>query len=168
MNPKAHWEAVYTSKAPEAVSWYAPHLERSLDYIRKTGLGPDAALIDIGGGESTLVDDLLAAGFRDLSVLDSLAQSGDDPDVMRTVDHMVYFQTETAANEFGVWASAQGYEVEEIAAHEGNEYRVRFTHQGTMQLGDITGHTLAISHQAQELGGEYDGWGTVVCSREEK
>lgn len=75
MNPKTHWEAVYTSKAPEAVSWYAPHLERSLEYIRKTGLGADAALIDIGGGESTLVDDLLAAGFRDLSVLDISARA---------------------------------------------------------------------------------------------
>lgn len=67
---RRHWDAVYAAKAPEAVSWYTPHLQRSLEYVRKTGLGPQAAIVDIGGGEATLVDDLLAAGYRDLTVLD--------------------------------------------------------------------------------------------------
>lgn len=67
---KAHWEQVYGSKAPEAVSWYAPHLSESLAYIRRTGAGADAAIIDVGGGESTLVDDLLEDGYRNLTVLD--------------------------------------------------------------------------------------------------
>jgi SAM-dependent methyltransferase len=75
MDPRNHWDAVYTAKMPETVSWYAPHLERSLDYIAKAGLGPAAAIVDVGGGESTLVDDLLAAGYRDLSVLDISAKA---------------------------------------------------------------------------------------------
>lgn len=75
MDPREHWDAVYASKPPEAVSWYAPHLERSLAYIRRSGLEPGAAIVDIGGGESTLVSDLLAAGYRDLTVLDISARA---------------------------------------------------------------------------------------------
>ncbi len=70
MQPKQHWEEVYTSKATDAVSWFQPHAALSLDLIRTTGLGKEAAIIDVGGGASTLVDDLLANGYTDLTVLD--------------------------------------------------------------------------------------------------
>lgn len=66
----AHWDAVYRSKAPDAVSWYLPHLERSIDLIARVASDRSAAIIDVGGGESTLVDDLLAKGYRDITVLD--------------------------------------------------------------------------------------------------
>ena len=69
-NPKAHWEKVYGEKAPEAVSWYRPHLDTSLALIERTGAGHDAAIIDVGGGESTLAADLVARSFRNVSVLD--------------------------------------------------------------------------------------------------
>lgn len=70
MKARQHWEAVYGTKAPDAVSWYAPHLTESLSYIQRTGLPRSAAVIDVGGGEATLVDDLLADGYADVSVLD--------------------------------------------------------------------------------------------------
>ncbi len=70
MDPKAHWERLYGTRAADSVSWYQPHADRSLRLIEQAGIGPDAALIDVGGGASTLVDDLLARGFRDLTVLD--------------------------------------------------------------------------------------------------
>lgn len=70
MQPKQHWEQVYTSKSTDAVSWFQPHAALSLDLIRATGLGKDAGIIDVGGGASTLVDDLLANGYNDLTVLD--------------------------------------------------------------------------------------------------
>lgn len=66
----AHWEKVYESKSFDSVSWYAPHLEESLRLIEEVCSDKSAAIIDIGGGESTLVDDLLQKGYRDLSVLD--------------------------------------------------------------------------------------------------
>lgn len=72
---KLHWEQVYGSKAADAVSWYAPRLEESLNYVRQTGLGTDAAVLDVGGGEATLVDDLLEAGYRKVSVLDISARA---------------------------------------------------------------------------------------------
>ena len=67
---KSHWEQVYGTKAPDAVSWYAPHLQESLGYIRSTGVPTSASVIDVGGGEATLVDDLLEAGYQHVTVLD--------------------------------------------------------------------------------------------------
>ena len=70
MDNKEYWEKVYDTKAPDAVSWYAPHLETSLNLIHQATSNKDSAIIDIGGGEATLVDDLIARGYRDISVLD--------------------------------------------------------------------------------------------------
>lgn len=70
MEPQAYWEQVYRTKPADAVSWYRPHLDKSLALILRVTDERSAAIIDIGGGESTLVDDLLAAGYRDVTVLD--------------------------------------------------------------------------------------------------
>jgi 2-polyprenyl-3-methyl-5-hydroxy-6-metoxy-1,4-benzoquinol methylase len=70
MDVKSHWEKVYTTKAPESVSWYRAHLETSLALIERVLPAHAASIIDIGGGESTLVDDLLLRGYRNLTVLD--------------------------------------------------------------------------------------------------
>jgi SAM-dependent methyltransferase len=70
VDPKAHWEKVYRTKQPNEVSWYRPHLEVSLQLIEEAAPNRDGQIIDVGGGESTLVDDLLIRGYRNLSVLD--------------------------------------------------------------------------------------------------
>jgi len=70
MDAQAHWEKIYTEKAPNAVSWYRPHLERSLTLIGQVAADRSASIIDVGGGESTLVDDLLARGYENITVLD--------------------------------------------------------------------------------------------------
>lgn len=70
MQSKQHWEKVYETKSADTVSWFQPHAESSLDYIHATGVGKDAAIIDVGGGASTLVDDLVVEGYGDLTVLD--------------------------------------------------------------------------------------------------
>jgi len=70
MQSRDHWEKVYTTKAADAVSWFQPHAHVSLELIKATGAAHDAAIIDVGGGASTLVDDLLANGYTDLTVLD--------------------------------------------------------------------------------------------------
>jgi 2-polyprenyl-3-methyl-5-hydroxy-6-metoxy-1,4-benzoquinol methylase len=70
VDAKTHWEKVYATKAPEAVSWYRPHLETSLALIERAATGYSASIIDVGGGESTLVDDLLAQGYENITVLD--------------------------------------------------------------------------------------------------
>ncbi|MFZ0637848.1 MAG: class I SAM-dependent methyltransferase [Candidatus Acidiferrales bacterium] len=70
MDTKTHWEKLYKTKAPEAVSWYRPHLETSLALIERAAESRSASIIDVGGGESTLVDDLLLRGYKNITVLD--------------------------------------------------------------------------------------------------
>ena len=77
MHASKHWESVYSSKRFDAVSWYAAHLGESLRLIEQLCPDKSAAIIDIGGGESTLVDDLLARHYSDLSVLDISATAID-------------------------------------------------------------------------------------------
>jgi 2-polyprenyl-3-methyl-5-hydroxy-6-metoxy-1,4-benzoquinol methylase len=70
MDVRTHWENIYTTKAPDQVSWYRPHLETSLALIKRSAVDPSSSIIDVGGGESTLLDDLLAQGFQNITVLD--------------------------------------------------------------------------------------------------
>lgn len=67
---KQHWETVYSTKPSTNVSWYAPHLVNSLALIERAAPDHGARIIDVGGGASTLVDDLLERGYRALTVLD--------------------------------------------------------------------------------------------------
>lgn len=66
----AHWDGVYGARDVKRVSWYRPRLEQSLQMIEGAGLPPGAAILDVGGGASTLVDDLLDRGFDNVTVLD--------------------------------------------------------------------------------------------------
>jgi SAM-dependent methyltransferase len=70
MNTEQHWEKVFSTKAPDAVSWYRPHLETSLALIELAAGGLSASIIDVGCGESTLADDLIARGYRNITLLD--------------------------------------------------------------------------------------------------
>ncbi|HUX45793.1 MAG TPA: class I SAM-dependent methyltransferase [Terracidiphilus sp.] len=70
MDARAHWERMYTEKAADAVSWYRPHLERSLALIEAAAPERSAEILDVGGGQATLVDDLLGRGYERVTVLD--------------------------------------------------------------------------------------------------
>lgn len=69
-NKKTYWETVYGTNPSDSVSWFQPHAEKSLQMIEAIGADKAAAIIDVGGGASTLVDDLLANGYTNVSVLD--------------------------------------------------------------------------------------------------
>jgi 2-polyprenyl-3-methyl-5-hydroxy-6-metoxy-1,4-benzoquinol methylase len=75
MDTKQHWESVYEAKPADKVSWYAPHLRESLRYVDQAAVSKDVAIIDVGGGEATLVDDLVDAGYSDITVLDISARA---------------------------------------------------------------------------------------------
>ena len=70
MDARRHWESVYESRPADRVSWFRPHLDRSLDLIASLELPRDAPILDVGGGACTLVDDLLELGYSDVTVLD--------------------------------------------------------------------------------------------------
>ncbi|MDP3920379.1 MAG: class I SAM-dependent methyltransferase [Candidatus Omnitrophota bacterium] len=75
MESKAHWENIYQTKKADQVSWFQSHLAKSLEFILELGLPKDGAIIDVGAGASTLPDDLLAKGFRNITVLDISAEA---------------------------------------------------------------------------------------------
>ena len=67
---KTHWEQIYSSKAPNEVSWFQSTSRNSAELIEETGVKRVEQIIDVGGGASTLVDDLLDHGFKNISILD--------------------------------------------------------------------------------------------------
>lgn len=75
LDRKKHWETVYESKTPDQVSWTQEIPKTSLEFIHSFGLDKTANIIDIGGGDSKLVDNLLDQGFENLSVLDISSKS---------------------------------------------------------------------------------------------
>ncbi|HWW99126.1 MAG TPA: class I SAM-dependent methyltransferase [Edaphobacter sp.] len=70
MDARSHWEQVHATKKPEQVSWFRPHLERSLELIERAAPDRRASLLDVGAGQSTLVDDLLGLGYEKITVLE--------------------------------------------------------------------------------------------------
>ncbi|MGA3335415.1 MAG: class I SAM-dependent methyltransferase [Terracidiphilus sp.] len=70
MSARDHWDRIYQTKSPVETSWYEPHLQMSLGWITEAVPDRSASIIDVGGGESTLIDDLLAKQYRTLTVLD--------------------------------------------------------------------------------------------------
>ncbi|EJL69408.1 class I SAM-dependent methyltransferase [Chryseobacterium populi] len=67
---KKHWETIYETKNPDQVSWTQEKPETSLNFIRSSGFGKEARIIDVGGGDSNLVDFLLEEGYQNITVLD--------------------------------------------------------------------------------------------------
>ncbi len=75
LDKKNHWETVYQTKTPEQVSWTQDTPKTSLDFIQSFGLNKTAKIIDIGGGDSKLVDYLLDNGYKNITVLDISAKA---------------------------------------------------------------------------------------------
>ena len=74
-NQKNHWETVYETKNPDQVSWTQEVPKTSLDFIHSFGPDKTVSIIDIGGGDSNLVDFLLREGYENISVLDISAKA---------------------------------------------------------------------------------------------
>jgi 2-polyprenyl-3-methyl-5-hydroxy-6-metoxy-1,4-benzoquinol methylase len=70
MQSKSHWENIYQTKDATQVSWFQQHPELSFQFIEQTRVDKSGQIIDVGGGASTLVDDLLARGYENITVLD--------------------------------------------------------------------------------------------------
>ncbi len=67
---KKHWETIYQTKELKDVSWFQPNPETSLDFFKQFNVSLNAKIIDVGGGDSFLVDHLLDLGYTDITVLD--------------------------------------------------------------------------------------------------
>jgi SAM-dependent methyltransferase len=104
-----HWDTVYKTKNPDQVSWTQEVPKTSLDFIHSFGLTKTAKIIDVGGGDSKLVDYLLEEGFENITVLDISAKAlekakqrlGDTAEKINwVVSDITEFQPDTV---FDVW-----------------------------------------------------------------
>lgn len=101
----------------------------------------------------------------DMEVQAVLRDQGDRPEKSRRIGHWIYFRDEAAARQFAGWAAETGYQGIAITppAEDGPPlWRVAMSHEGTLQLTDISAHSLAIGRRAREAGGQYDGWEAPV------
>lgn len=73
--PRDHWDAVFEGKGDTEVAWYRPRLEVSLEHLARIANDRAAAIVDVGCGVSTFVDDLLALGYSDITLLDVSAEA---------------------------------------------------------------------------------------------
>ena len=107
--------------------------------------------------------------IHDLQVIEALARSGDDGSETRKVDHWVYFDTKASATDFVTWAESDRFTEDAEYSHptDDGRYCVRLYHHGTVKIGDISSHTIALRRKAEEYGGDYDGWETLVVKPEE-
>ena len=110
MSARVHWERLYNSTAPDRRSWHQDHLRQSLELIEYAALPLDGRIIDVGGGASTLVDDLLGKGYENLAVLDISAAAldeaklrlGDSGARVRWIEADIS-EADLPANEFDLW-----------------------------------------------------------------
>lgn len=104
--------------------------------------------------------------IQDLKVIDSLKEHGDDGTETRKIDHWIYFPNKQSSTDFIAWAENHGFteDSEHSNKTDDGEYCVRLYHTGTVNLSDITNHTIKLQAKAKELGGNYDGWETPVIT----
>lgn len=148
MQSKEHWEKVYTSKAPEAVGWFQERAQLSLDLIKATGLGTDAAIIDVGGGASRLVDDLVARGYIDLTVLDLSAAAlkaarqrlGEQQKKVRWIEADIT-EVELPAQHYDIWHDRAVFHF--LTAREQREAYVRAVLRSVKPGGHVIVATFA-------------------------
>jgi hypothetical protein len=137
---KAHWEAVYRAKAANEVSWYEAQPAQSLREIRASGVKFAEPIIDVGGGASLLVDELLRAGYRDVTVLDisadvlaqlstRLARFGSAVHVIRS-NVLAFIPKRT----YALW-------------HDRAMFHFLVKKQDRMHYRDTLGHALALTGQ---------------------
>ena len=109
MNRKTHWEGIYSDKSPLEVSWFQKQPVLSLQLIHNTGLTTEAAIIDIGGGASVLVDHLVEQGYKHLAVLDisGTALSHAKQRLGPTAEQIEWFETDVtrfqAPHQYDIW-----------------------------------------------------------------
>src|SRR5712675_180578 len=105
---QAHWEGVYTRNGENEVSWYQENPAPSLELVAQAGATPASAIIDIGGGASRLVDNLVDRGFEDVTVLD-LSEAALEAAIARLGDRAA--QVHWIVADATVWEPLKAYDV---------------------------------------------------------
>ncbi|MEO1028485.1 MAG: DUF695 domain-containing protein [Pseudomonadota bacterium] len=109
--------------------------------------------------------------LNDMTVISNLIEHGDTLSASRRVDHWVFFSDFDHAKGFTDWAMSEGCNRENLttdneAPDKARKWQLQLSHECTMELPDITGHTRILSNKAAEFSGEYDGWETLIVQGE--
>ena len=152
---------IYTPDSEQAWSTRLRKLEASLGYAVSSAFQPDDSRDGYWKELFPTADDWQV--IKDLDVIEVLKKEGDDGTASRQIDHWAYFPSHDTAEQFVQWLRERGYDVDGSDAADDGKLCVRFRHEGTVRLTDITSHTIALKRRASELGGDYDGWETPVC-----
>ncbi len=153
---------IYTGAAEGVWSDIAATLARDFDYRIDLAFETDPEHRGYWDHLYPTADDWQV--IKDMMVLENLEEHGDDGTAVRQVDHWAYFDSYEKALSFLAWVKLNRFESEDTKPHktDGGEYSIKFHHQTDLLLQTITGHTLKLRCKAEELGGEYDGWGTSI------
>ncbi len=153
---------IYTFESDEYWRNYASNLSSDTDYKLVSSFRDDPKHGGYWNELYPTADDWRV--INDLSVLKALEERGDDGAASRKVDHWIYFDTEENAQPFITWATSNGFTFSPEESHttEDSQYCVRLHHHGTLELSDITSHTIALGKKAEEFDGDYDGWEVPV------
>jgi hypothetical protein len=102
--------------------------------------------------------------IKDNRVLTALAEHGDSAETPRKIEHFAYFSTRRAAEQYATWVRENGFDVEELLLPSSatDRHGVRFSHIGAAVPLAITEKTSLAEAGAEQLGGEYDGWETMI------
>lgn len=131
-----------------------------LPYVIESGGYPDAPW--------SVYFDFIHPGPDDLQcmlnqdVRDSLAKHGDDPSVIRQIDHFAYFDTASARDEYRRMVAKHDFQIESAEQSPDGEFTLAFWRDDRPQ--DLDDVTIELSQMARDLGGIYDGWGCVATS----
>ena len=104
--------------------------------------------------------------ISDMKVVDALIEHNDDPSQPRPVEHWAYFSDQPSAEQFAKWAVENDFQFDKPIELEQDQHSVRLKHTGTMHLDDLCSRTIPLAEKAEELGGKYDGWETVIVNGE--
>ncbi len=152
---------IYTPDSEQAWSTWLKTLAASHDYAVSSAFQLDDSRTGYWKELFPTHDDWQV--IKDLEVIEALRKQGDEGTASRQIDHWAYFPSHDTVEEFSQWLRERGYNLDGSDPADDGKICVRFRHEGTVQLADITSHTIALQRRASELGGDYDGWETPVC-----
>ena len=100
MEPRDHWNRVYTTKSDEEVSWFEPLPTISVQMLKAAGVTPESCVVDVGGGDSRLVDYLVAQGLDCVAVLDVSGAALDRAKarIGRRAEQLMWIESDVAAS----------------------------------------------------------------------
>ena len=157
---------IYTSRNAARWEKFRKQLSERSGYVFTLSVSPDPEHQEYWKYLYPTPDDWQV--ISDMSVVEAMKKSGDDKDAEHKIEHFTYFPDEASARKFIDWAVSDRFKHDpEQSGQRDGKYCVFLYHLGVTHQTDVSNHTIALRRKAEELGGEYDGWGAAVVTANE-